>query len=194
MKMLASMLSRNLANTITQKWDAITRRIRYLKYRMLGVKLIGDVHIRKISIPRNFHDIEIGTGTYIDDGTVLIISGEPTGGPKLKIGKSCGFNRYTIIDASDLVEFRDYARVGPGCYITDHNHGVKPDELIMNQALESAPTIIGRDTWLGANVTVLKGVTIGDGAIVGAGAVVTKDIPPNSIAVGTPAKVIGSRV
>lgn len=187
------MLSRNFSNTLIQKLDAISRRLRNVKYRILGVRLIGDVHLRRIRIPRNFHDIEINNGTYIDDGTVMIISGEPTGNPKLRIGKFCGFNRYTIIDASELVEFKDYARIGPGCYITDHNHKTKADELIMNQGLTSSPTIIGRDAWLGANVSVLKGVTIGDGAIIGAGSVVTKDIPPQSIAVGVPAKVIGSR-
>ncbi len=187
------MLSRNLANHLTQKWDALSRRIRSVKFRILGVRLVGDVHLRKIRIPRNFHDIEIHEGTYIDDGTVIIISGEPTSHPKVRIGKFCGFNRYTIIDASELVEFKDYARIGPGCYITDHNHNTKANQLIMNQELSSSPTIIGRDAWLGANVTVLKGVTIGDGAVVGAGSVVTRDIPPQSIAVGVPAKVIATR-
>ena len=52
--------------------------------------------------------------------------------------------------------------------------------------------IIGRDVWLGANVTVLPGVTIGDGAIIAAGAVVTKDVPANAVAAGVPAKVIKS--
>jgi acetyltransferase-like isoleucine patch superfamily enzyme len=50
--------------------------------------------------------------------------------------------------------------------------------------------VIGRDVWLGANVTVLPGVTIGDGAIVAAGAVVTKDVPPNTVVGGVPAKVM----
>ena len=47
--------------------------------------------------------------------------------------------------------------------------------------------------WVGCNVTILKGVTIGRGAVVGAGSLVTKDIPPYSIAVGNPARVIKSR-
>ena len=56
--------------------------------------------------------------------------------------------------------------------------------------LRPAPVHIGADVWLGANVTVLPGITIGDGAIVAAGAVVTKDVAPNTLVGGVPAKLI----
>ncbi|QBJ97854.1 CatB-related O-acetyltransferase [Rhodococcus sp. ABRD24] len=53
--------------------------------------------------------------------------------------------------------------------------------------------VIGSDVWIGARATILSGVTIGDGAIVGAGAVIAKDVPPYSIAVGNPARVVRKR-
>jgi phosphonate metabolism protein (transferase hexapeptide repeat family) len=54
-------------------------------------------------------------------------------------------------------------------------------------------TILGHDTWLGHNVIVKPGITIGNGAVVGSGSVVTKDLPPYSVSVGVPAKVIRFR-
>lgn len=64
--------------------------------------------------------------------------------------------------------------------------GTYPEEL-------SHHTVIGSDVWIGFGAVVLSGVTIGDSTIVGAGSVVTKSLPPNAIAVGNPARVIGSR-
>ena len=57
----------------------------------------------------------------------------------------------------------------------------------------NSKVIIGNDVWIGAGVIINNGITIGDGAVIGAGAVVTKDIPPYSIAVGVPARVIKKR-
>ena len=67
------------------------------------------------------------------------------------------------------------------------NHDLAPERRATSH-LE--PILIGANVWIGANVTVTPGVTIGDGAIIAAGAVVTKDIPPNVIAGGVPAKII----
>lgn len=65
--------------------------------------------------------------------------------------------------------------------------------LIREQGVTYQGVIVEDDVWIGSKATILDGVTIGRGAVVGAGAVVTKSIPPYSIVVGVPAKVIGVR-
>ena len=69
------------------------------------------------------------------------------------------------------------------------NHGLLPEE---RRDLIPKPIHIGKNVLIGSNSTILSGVTIGDNAVIGAGSVVTKDIPENMIAVGSPAKVIRS--
>lgn len=90
--------------------------------------------------------------------------------------------------------------IGKNCMIASHsgiyanNHSfIDATCLIREQGLTRQGIVIGDDCWLGTGVKVLDGVTIGEGCVVGAGAVVTKDMPPYSIAVGVPAKVIGHR-
>lgn len=79
----------------------------------------------------------------------------------------------------------------PMFYSTKRQNGISLSEE--DKIEENQPIIIGNDVFIGANVTILDGVEIGDGAVIGAGAVVSKDIPPYSIAVGNPIKIIKKR-
>lgn len=112
--------------------------------------------------------IEVGDNTFIGPYTCI-------GGPgNVKIGKHCLIAAHTGIVANNHV-FSD------------------PVQTIRNQGLTKKGIEIGDDCWLGYGVKILDGVTIGRGSVIGAGAVVTKDLPPYSIAVGVPARAIGSR-
>lgn len=81
----------------------------------------------------------------------------------------------------------DRALIGHNAVIATLNHNMDPAK---RANLLPAPVRIGADAWLGSNVTVLPGVTIGEGAVVAAGAVVTKDVAPNTVVGGVPAKLI----
>ena len=82
---------------------------------------------------------------------------------------------------------------GPMCFLTASNYGIQKGTNFLDQPKHDANITIGNDVWLGTGVIVLAGVTIGDGCVIAAGAVVTKDLPPNSIAGGVPARVLRER-
>jgi acetyltransferase-like isoleucine patch superfamily enzyme len=65
---------------------------------------------------------------------------------------------------------------------------------VTKQKMDEDDIIIGKDVWFGTRAIVVPGARIGDGAIIGAGAIVRGEIPPMSIAVGQPARVVGQRV
>jgi acetyltransferase-like isoleucine patch superfamily enzyme len=155
------------------------------------------------------HGVRVGKGLHLE-GLVCVGYGENVrlgdnvrlgkdmwlgafGTGRLVIGSNTYVGRLTIILAYDSVEIGDDCLISPFCYIADVNHGRAAGTLIRQQPLEPKPIRIGNDVWIGAGVSVLPGVTIGDGAVIGARAVVSKDIPPNAVAVGVPAKVVHYR-
>ncbi|NET72264.1 MAG: acyltransferase [Sphaerospermopsis sp. SIO1G2] len=183
----------NLLKIIIRVKQGISSRWNNLYYRALGVNLHGYVLMRKIHIPRNFQDIEIAESCALDQGVVLLCSGEPLTHNKICIGSHTYINRNTFLDATESIIIGKECAIGPGCYITDHDHGIDLNFSPLAQPMVSKSTKIGNRVWIGANVTILKGVNIGNNAVVGAGSVVTKDIPEKAIAVGVPAKVIKKR-
>jgi acetyltransferase-like isoleucine patch superfamily enzyme len=101
---------------------------------------------------------------------------------------------YCVLYGHGNINIGNDCLIAMGCKILASNHKVSaPGELIRLQPDLPKPINIGNDVWLGADVKVLAGVTIGDGCIVGAGSLVTNDLPPFSVAVGNPAKVIKQR-
>lgn len=117
--------------------------------------------------------------------------------PILSIGNNVEFNDYVHIGVAKGVSIGDNTLIASKVFISDHNHGSyagsfhsDPNEKPIERVLESREINIGKNVWIGEFVAILPGVTIGDGAIVGAMSVVSRDIPANSIAVGSPARVI----
>ena len=169
---------------------ALASRFRNVWYRLLGVRIAGYVWLRRVSIPRQWSDITLESGIGLDDGVVLLCSGsEKTG--KLVIRQGSYINRNTIFDAHEHLEIGRNCMIGPGCYLTDADHGVMPGLTIGGQPMKTSAVILEDDVWLGAGVIVLRGVRLGRGAVVGAGAVVTKDVPAYAKMVGVPARVTG---
>ena len=115
-----------------------------------------------------------------------------------KLGSNATTNAIIITDVGTLKEAfslwaaeeaakRENERRNTIISAKEANHDIDPAK---RQSMSYAPIHIGKNVWIGANATVLAGVTIGDGAVVAAEAVVTKDVEPNTIVGGVPAKVI----
>lgn len=111
----------------------------------------------------------------------------------VRLGNHVEVNNFTIINGTGGVVVGDNTLIGSGVRIISYQHQYELGMLIREQPTISAPIRIGQDVWIGANAIVLAGVTIGDGAVVGAGAVVTKDVAPDTIVAGVPAKQIKVR-
>lgn len=104
-------------------------------------------------------------------------------------GENFYMNHNCIILDGAKVEFGDNVFIAPNCCFYTASHPI--DYETRNSGLEYAkPIKVGNNVWIGGSAAVLPGVTIGDNTVIGAGSVVNKDIPPNSVAVGNPCKVI----
>ncbi len=108
-------------------------------------------------------------------------------GLNISIGKNVFINSGCHFQDQGGISIDDGALIGHNVVLATLNHDLNPEKRADTYP---APIKIGKNVWIGSNSTVLPGVTIGYGAVIGAGSVVTKDIPPMTVAVGNPARVI----
>lgn len=184
-----------------QVYRTIFKRIGKAVYIQDGVELIGA------------HNIEIGDDVYIYRGVrinapaknckvligdrVALERGVDIGGGEncqIEIGERTFVGPYTCIGGPGHVKIGKHCLIAAQTGIIANNHVFSdPVQKIRDQGTTREGITIEDDCWLGYGVKVLDGVTIGQGSVIGAGAVVTKDIPPYSVAVGIPARVISNR-
>lgn len=110
-------------------------------------------------------------------------------GYNIRVGENFYANFNLVILDEAPVEFGDNVFIAPNCGFYTAGHPLDAERR--NRGLEYArPITVGNNVWIGAHVCVLPGVTICDNSVIGAGSVVAKDVPPHSLAVGNPCKVI----
>jgi acetyltransferase-like isoleucine patch superfamily enzyme len=132
--------------------------------------------------------LEIGAHTLFEPGVWITAPAAA----RIRIGSGTFLNLGVMVAALELVEIGDHCMLANGCCITDSEHRFDdPVEPVPWQGFTSkGPTRLGDNVWCGVNVAVTSGVTIGNRCVIGANSVVTSDIPPFSVAVGVPARVI----
>ena len=118
-------------------------------------------------------------------------------GARIDIGPGAQLSGTSIAARSTTISIGRQVLIAPNCIIVDsdfHAHW-PPEARATEPGMEGdRPVTIGDYAWIGLNCIILKGVAIGEGAIIGAGSVVTKDVPPHSLAVGSPARIVRSLV
>jgi acetyltransferase-like isoleucine patch superfamily enzyme len=103
---------------------------------------------------------------------------------KLSIGANVFFNNYCSINCLDKISIGENTQFGEGVKLYDHNHTFGYDNGVFSVARDkftTSPIIIGKNCWIGSNVTILKGVTIGDNVIIGANSLIYKSVPANTV-------------
>lgn len=108
-------------------------------------------------------------------------------GKNTTVGKRVFINTGCHFQDQGGITLGDGVFLGNNVVLTTMNHDFDPEKRATTYP---APIVIGKNVWIGSSVTVVPGVKIGDGAIVAAGSVVTKDVAPNTIVAGNPARLI----
>jgi len=132
--------------------------------------------------------LEIGRQVLLEPGVWITAPGQA----RVRIGAGTILNFGVMVASLHLVEIGEHCMFANGSFVTDADHRVEdPDRPITWQGFTTkGPTRVGDNVWCGVNVVITSGVTVGERCVIGANAVVTTDLPPFSIAVGAPARVV----
>ena len=148
----------------------------------LSVQLNNSTHIDEVR--ERLSEI---IGSRIDKSTQIFPPFYTNFGKFITLGKNVFINHACSFLDLGGITIEDDVLIGPKVNLITENHPLDPAD---RQALLLQPIVIKRNAWIGAGATILPGVTIGENAVVAAGAVVHKDVAPNTIAGGVPAKFI----
>ena len=129
-------------------------------------------------------------GRKVDESFLLIPPFYTAGGDEIRVGRNVFVNQNcTFYDLGGL-DIADDVMIGPNVSIITAGHPLEPSQRRM--ATIGKPIVIERNVWIAAGATIIGGVTVGENSVVAAASVVTRDVPPNSLIGGNPARVIRS--
>ena len=153
-----------------------------------GMTFLGrrvELHAR-----RGHGRLVLGPWTHLgDDNKLRAHEGQLTVGAKVVMGRDNVVNTYLDVEIGDAAILADWI------YVCDFDHRFdRLDVPIKDQGIVAAPTRIGADVWVGEKASVLRGVDVGRGSVIASHCLVNADVPPFSIAVGVPVRVVRSRL
>lgn len=136
-------------------------------------------------------NISIGAGSCIGDNTWLNVCLRDER-IRMNIGNTVLVGRQSMISAADYLEIGSYCVLAPRVYIsnTDHLFEDINTPILVQGIIEDRKLIVEENCWFGINTVIMGNITIGRGSVIGANSVVIESIPPFSLAIGNPAKII----
>ena len=165
-----------------------------LYLRMRGASICSPTNISKFSI--NWpHQLSIGQKCVLEPNLIFKYDSTWRNGPNIIIGDNCFIGNSTEFNISERISIGNNCLIASNCKFIDHDHGFSEiNKLIRLQDPKITPIIIEDNVWIGTSCIILKGVSIGSGSVIGAGSVVTKNVPPNEVWCGSPAKFLRKRL
>ena len=136
--------------------------------------------------------VEIGNRTVISEGCWFNVNDRSGTEPRIVIGDHCVISRRSFFSSGRKILIGPYCLIGNESNFlgADHDFSDPYVPYMIAPAINGGDITIGVNCWIGSNCTILKGVSIGHGCVIGAGSVLTKSIPPLSVAVGSPCRVL----
>ena len=129
-------------------------------------------------------------GKAVDDGFLLIPPFFTTDGRHIRIGRNVFINQNCTFYDLGGIDIGDDVMIGPNVGLIGSSHPLDP--ATRRSVTIGKPISIGRNVWIAAGATVIGGVAVGENAVVAAGSIVTRDVPPNTLVGGNPARIIRS--
>ena len=174
--------------TLARLWSDTTA-VAAARWYLRHADVVGPrVRVRGRPVVKNWGRMVVGDRTQLVS-TIATLELVTMKGGTLDVGPRTLLNYGSSIAAHERVTIGERCLIGTHAIIIDNDfHRIEPERRL--EPPESRPITIEDNVWLGARVIVLGGVTVGAGSCIGAGSVVIDDIPPRSLAVGVPARVI----
>lgn len=166
--------------SLIQKYRIFKLNTQHHTYINYDVRIINN---KNLSLGEN---VQIQSGSYLHCGGLDWSDGRGF----IDIGTNVFIGPQCILFGAGGIRIGDNTLIAPAVKIMSHSHFYDKEGPIYAQGSSFQPITIKENVYIGTNASILPGVTINEGCIIGAGAVVTEDIPPYSLAVGVPAKVI----
>jgi acetyltransferase-like isoleucine patch superfamily enzyme len=174
--------------------------LRRLKYRLQMLRRRGErkgrigagSFIDPSAQVLGWRSVCIGRNSVVSEHCTINVNHYGAAANTVQIGSNVWIAKRNFFSPGELIELADYVMTAPDCHFLGTNHviGDPSQPYISTGTTEGGRIRVGPNCWLGARVTLFADVEIGHGCVIGAGAIVRSSIPPFSMAVGTPARVV----